>query len=402
MSKPMHLYLVFNPLINQDEVYLTQAHEFYSTLKNKYKRDLDQKNFLSWGKLLVNQSGSVSKEKINHIIKENGDNGFDTHLYITDYHHFWVGKLECVSDSIKSSDDTIPFYDDKDVEMWFKLTDMDLISSEFNETAFYLSQLYVNNPYFDKKIEGLTPYIGNLNFPLVVQDHNDESYFQRINLEDSLRILRNNPLVESPTFAGNIKKYMNSFVLPPHVFSKLSSDARNELLSAEMNFSQKENNHHYEDVLQSYIKILETVMNDTFGKLLKSEFGDCLYVSSNGRNLYDGPAENSKKINQFNGLISIDCFVTLLRDVKHFGNLSLDKLFLYHKEIVEYFVSDLVPFINDFELVALKESREETHKRELIFTIRNKILGVGCNGIINQIMTLSYQLDNLENDRKLS
>ena len=50
MQKPIHLYIVFNPMLNNEGVYQSQAHEFYFQLKNKAKLGEPEKAFMYWGK----------------------------------------------------------------------------------------------------------------------------------------------------------------------------------------------------------------------------------------------------------------------------------------------------------------------------------------------------------------
>ncbi len=395
MAKPIHLYLVFNPMMNTGEMYPSQAHEFYAALKDKKRDEVGKRSSLFWGKIQLDNSPEFDFEKFNSIIETNKDMGADTHLYITDYHHFWTAKLESVHHGNVATNDTISFYDNKDVKNWFEISDMDLLSAEFQETSFYLSQLYVDNEYQNQKIASLSPYVGGLTFPLVIQDHSEESYFKHSFVEDTLRVNRYNPLIENPKMAGVIKDNVNSFVIPPYVFSTLSQNLREEIIRVETLFAKEKNEESDKTILKSYLKILEILMHETLGNVLKSEYGNCLYVSNDGRKIFDSSLEDTVPLNGYSGNLSIGCYINLLKDINNFGNLSLKKLTEFHSDLVSYFVDELVPFMNEFEIDHLRTTLFQDVKVDIqtvkVMAIRNKILGVGCHGIINSLIMIKQK-----------
>lgn len=398
MQKPIHLYIVFNPMLNNEGVYQSQAHEFYFQLKNKASQGEPQSSFMYWGKLNVNEEKAKSKniEEYSSIIKNNKNVGEDTHLFITDYHHFWVAKVESVHNEVYNKDHTLAFYDDKDVGVWFKVTDMDLLSAEFEETSFYLNQLFVDNEFEQKKFDSINPYIGGVRFPLKVQDKSMERYFGNVFSEDGLRVTRNNALIENPKASDEIKFQVNSFVIPPHVFSKLPNIVKNEILSVETVFSkrEKDNPELFKNILTSYLKILESVMCHTMGPVLMAEYGDCLFISEDGKKFYDHKTENNITINKYKKTISMQAFTNLLSDVSSFGNLSLHSLEERNPKLVYYFVNTLCPMLNKLELVEKREALQHPGNNLIIskheaIDVRNEILGVGCSGVINNLVSLT-------------
>jgi hypothetical protein len=396
MQKPIHLYIVFNPMLNNEGVYQSQAHEFYFQLKNKAKLGEPEKAFMYWGKLNVNDSKDEKFEEYQQIINQNRLNGEDTHLFISDYHHFWVAKIESVHQEIYNKDHTLAFYDDKDVGIWFKVTDMDLMSAEFEETSFYLNQLFVDNDFESQVIESIHPYIGGVKFPLKVQDKSMERYFGHTFAGDGLRVNRMNALIENPKMLNEMKFQVNSFVIPPQVFSKLSNIVKNEILSVETVFSkrEKDNPELFKNILTSYLKILENVMSDTMGPVLRDEYGSCLFISNDGKKFFEHKTENNIPINEYKKVVSMQAFVNLLTDVSSFGNLSLTSLEKGNPELVYYFVNTLCPMLKKLELVEKRECLQRANtelnitKAEAI-DVRNEILGVGCKGVINELVKLT-------------
>lgn len=396
MSKAQHFYLVFNPMINQGGNYKTQAHEFYCELKRK-SQSLDGSHpFLYWGKLKVNSDSDEDIKKYEEVIARNNESGQDTHIYISDYHNFWVAKVESVHKKIHNPENTLAFYDNKEVDIWFKISDMDLVSAEFEETLYYLSRLSIENEYHTEKIPSVHPYLGGLKFPMIVEDNLNEKYFKNIFTEDRLRLTRENPLIQNNMVASHLNERMKSFVLPPQVFSKLSHLVKKELLSVEMSLTQKSGGENSESahVLDSYLRILESVMHESLGKVATELYGDCLYVKQNGEAFSHHKSEGDIRLADFNGNISIEAFVDLLSETRSFGNLSLDKLFENYPKMIAYFKEELAPFIIDEEIVGLRKAfkynEQVSVSTERVFFLRNKILGVGCKGIINNLFQLLY------------
>lgn len=394
MTKAQHFYLVFNPMINEGGNYKTQAHEFYSELKRKGKNFDGNEAFLYWGKLKVNTDAEDEIMKYKEVVSQNSEGGFDTHLYISDYHHFWVAKVESVHRKIHNSENTLAFYDNKEVDIWFKITDMDLVSAEFEETHYYLSQLSVDNKYHPEKITSIHPYLGGLKFPMVVEDNLGEKYFKNLFIEDSLRLSRDNPLIEKNFMVDHVNSHMKSFVLPPQVFSKLSHQVRKELLAVEMSLAGSGSKSGHTHVLDSYLRILESVMNETLGKVASEHYGSCLFISHDGDQFYDHKTDENTAIRDFSGQISIHAFVKLLSNVESFGNLTLEKITYEYEDLINYFQNNLVPFIEQEEIIelrkAFKEGKNVEASTERVFFLRNQILGVGCVGVINNLFGKIY------------
>jgi hypothetical protein len=354
---------------------------------------------LYWGKLKVNQPLSHDFSKYQEIIQENKNNGLPTHLFISDYHHYWVAKVESVHREIVSKERTIPFYDNKEVDIWFKISDMDLISGEFEETSYYLSQLFVDNKFHEESIPSLNPYIGGLSFPMIVEDKLKSNYFQNEFDSYSLRIKKNNPLISKNFICDQIQNQMKSFVLSPKVYLNLSHHTKNDLLSIEMRLAQSNllDKEECRVLYSSYIQVLESVMNETLGFVLKNEFGRSVYIDETGMNISEKNQEGYLPVNEFVGAIKISAFVELAQNVSKYNGISLELIDEKYSSLRSYFDSELAPFMLALEL-AEKQKRLLAHseleiKKSDIFELRNSVLGVGCTGIINNLITLFLESD---------
>lgn len=395
-------------MINSTGNYKTQAHEFYSILKSQLQSMNGEQPCLYWGKLKVNQPLSHEFKEYQGIIEENQKNGQETHLFISDYHHYWVAKVESVHKDLVSRERTIPFYDNKEVDIWFKISDMDLISGEFEETNYYLSQLCVNNNFHQEYIPSLNPYIGGLSFPMIVEDQLQSKYFHNELDSYSLRIKKDNPLITKNLICDQVQNQMKSFVLSPMVYLNLSHHTKNDLLSLEMRLAQSNllNKEECKFLYGSYLKILESVMNETLGFVLKNEFGRHIFIDSSGHNISDKYQEGYTPVSEYRGAMKLAAFMELAENVVAYNGISLELLNERYSQLRKYFDQELVPFMTGLELVQkqkliLSQSEFEVHKSD-IFKLRNSVLGVGCTGIINNLITLFLESDQAHYLKKAS
>lgn len=394
-----HFYLVFNPMINDGSHYKSQAHEFYSQLKTMISSNQAEEPFLYWGKLKVTENTDSKFNDFLKVIELNNQQGQDTHLYLTDFHHFWVAKVESVHQEIYNQNRTLSFYDDKDVEVWFKISDMDLISAEFDETLYYLSQLYIDNQFSSKKIPSINPYLGDLKFPMIVQDRSGENYFKNLSMENTQRILRMNPLVEQSQLSASMQSHMQSFVLSPQVYAKLPHVAKNELLCAEMRLTKdlEVTPAALYQSLASYFRILESILNVTLVQMLKDQFGSQLYVKKDGSEFSHERNEQVVSLSTFDGSLSIGAMAKLFQSTKCFGNVNLEIISDFCPEGMKYLSETLFPFIDEQEIVAktnaLKNSEYFPVTKPQVMILRNNILGVGCLGVINSLVGMLFRYE---------
>lgn len=404
MFKPSHFYLVFNPMINQGGSFLTQAHEFHASLKSLNEQNPAEQNFLYWGKLKVNGEEDSEFNNYQKIISQNKENGFSTHLYITDFHHYWVGKVESVHHEIFNPQKTLSFYDDKEVGVWFKISDFDLVSAEFEETLFYLSQLKINQ---HGQTQSISPYLGNLKFPAIVSDQHAQPYFSTENY--GLRVIKPNALIETPNQAAQLKSHMKSFVLSPQVYAQLNENAKSELLNVELQISrsQYENYSQLHLCMQSYLNIFESVLNQTVGEIIKSEYGESLFINPQSTLL---SASESKEFNQklsySNCQLSLESFSQIFSENDRLGNISFSHIMERFPEYTKFVEKNVAGLICERELDlkqnALKEGQKIAVSKQEVISIRNQILGVGCVGVINQLMEFKFAFSEIYYSQKAS
>ncbi len=111
MQQPFSFYVVFNPLLNgENQSYKTQAHEFFHRLKNNLSMGDPNNSHLYWGKLKMSSyDEDLRFENFQESHERNRSIGADTHLFISDFHHFWVAKVESVHKEVFDKENTLPF-----------------------------------------------------------------------------------------------------------------------------------------------------------------------------------------------------------------------------------------------------------------------------------------------------
>jgi hypothetical protein len=405
--KPYHFYLAFNPLFNQDQNWKTQAHEFYHLLKEKKQSNPDA--FMYWGKIQISEySEPLVVSNFKQVVDENVDLQMDTHLYITDYQHLWVGKVEKVLHEITDFENTLSFYQSKRVEIWFKIVDFDLISHNAVETLNLLNALHVDNEYYNYKIKNMTPFTSSIRFPMIVQDRTQERFFNMEGSSHKLRILGDNTLIDGQGEGMRLNQLIQSFVIPEENFKRLPSTVRSQIIQAEIllveaQASGSRDRVKLEQAIQTYLNCLEILLNETFIAYLKKEEGHRIWISKDQvcpkfiRSTLDKDKSTLIRLRESTGQFNLTQIKMLLDNPTFFPHTSLDFVFRGKKNFWEYCRLELRSTLKNESLIDLKKNLDshhgiKVHDRELLL-VRNILLGVGGNGLFNDIIESWFGLE---------
>ncbi|MEX0799110.1 MAG: hypothetical protein WEB87_05165 [Bacteriovoracaceae bacterium] len=392
MQQPFSFYVVFNPLLNgENQSYKTQAHEFFHKLKENLLTGDPSKSHCYWGKLKMSHyEQELDFDQFKKARDFNVEQGFHTHLFISDFHHFWVAKVESVHQEVFDKENTLPFYDGKEVEIWFKITDMDLVSSEYVETGYYLEQLFAKNEFSPQEINSINPYLSGLRFPLIVQDRLNEQYFVQSFSRQKPRALCANPLIEYPKESGKVANNVQTYVLPPAIYGKLSERVRKKLISIEMEIYQNDKTKEGLpfNIVKNYGQILEDVLNDTFVKFLKEEAGNSIYIGEEGHILRE-QRTGASKLAAFEGKIPLEELINVLHNPVWLKSCNLDSVFKSKASFFKFCRAELMNLAKEKEFLELRQEVSPALKEAML--MRNIILGVGCKGIINSLICLYHE-----------
>lgn len=398
--KPYHFYLAFNPLFNEDHTFKTQAHEFHHHLKEKKSSNPDAHMY--WGKIQISEySEPLNVSHFEQVVKENGEVEMVTHLYITDYQHMWVAKVVEVLKEIPDQENTLKFYHNKKVEVWFKITDFDLISNSAPECVAYLNNIHVDNEFYSYKIKELTPFTSGIRFPMIVQDRTQTRYFQNYN-----RILNDNPMISSTGVGMQLTSLVQSFVIPEDNFRRIPEPIRNQIIHAEILLVEaqaggKKDRVKLEQAILTYLKCLEALMNETFVAYIRKEEGHRIWITKDKgtakfmRSALDKDKSSLVRFKESKEIFNLSQIKMLLDTPSYFPHTSLDYVFRGRKAFWEYCRLELRSVLKNESLIELRnilttEKDIKAHDRELLL-VRNILLGVGGRGVFNNIIEAWFE-----------
>jgi hypothetical protein len=280
-AEGMHFYVVFNPMFNTkvlEEIEgMTQAHSFYNLLLTKVRDS--KNNFLYWGKLKsTDVLEPLNKQSFTDIVKKNNAAKKVTHLYISDFHFFWVARVEAVEfdlDKATHAKHTLNFYIENwdRIEAWFKISDMKLLSNNPKETNDFIRQLVIsptnklNSRQDPQNKLSVTPYLSGLRYPLIIEDEREEVYFDFTGKEKAIT-QKNVLMANSEGETQRLKSIVYSYVIPERVFNRFSHQVQNEILSAEIELINCKNRTKEDiyrtnrSVARKYLIALEKCLND--------------------------------------------------------------------------------------------------------------------------------------------
>lgn len=394
--KPYHFYVAFNPLFNEDHTFKTQAHEFHHHLKERKSKSAAAHMY--WGKIQISEfSEPLNVESFQQVLKENSELQLDTHIYITDYQHMWVGKVSEVLKTIPDPENTLSFYDNKKVEVWFKVTDFDLISNHAGETLRMLNNIHVDNEHYSYKIKEMTPFTSGIRFPMIVQDKTQERFFQT----ENSRIMTENALLSTTGEGMKLNNIIQSFVIPEDTFKKIPEEIRSQIIHAEILIVEaqaggKRDRKKLEQAILTYLKCLESLLNETFVAYLKREEGHRIYITKDRtqpkfmRSALDKDKSTLIRLKDSSDNFNLSQIKMLLDTPSFFPHTSLDYVFRGKKTFWEYCRLELRGTLKNESLIELRnllttEGDVQAHDRELLL-VRNILLGVGGRGVFNDVI----------------
>lgn len=367
MKQNFHFFTVFNPLLKPTENHLTQAHEFHDLLKKRVEVE-SHKGHLYWGKIKkTDKNKALNVEDYKNIVLENKRAHRDTHLFISDFNFFWVAKVEEVTTKRPKPSETLSIYETEDVEIWFKIKDMDLLCDHPCATKEQIAKLSSGD------FRSLNPHLPGLRYPLIVDDLSSEMYFKKY--KDQKRVLLNNPLLSQ----DQIHRDQVAYTIPRSSFDKLPALLKKKIIWAEDLFANlHEKDPHYQEKLSSvafsYLKILEALLNNSLMKEIE--------IRVDSKKDYYSLAEMYKVLNRF-----------------IWQGYNVDELMMntLHDEFWKFCKIDVRNFLhqNAGSSPIHSISSEASLTTGASLFIRNSMLGVGCKGILNEIIERYRPLEKI-------
>lgn len=397
MSSPIHFYLTFNPYLNKEnEQSHTQAHEFFEFLEDKIKSDKD--SYAYWGKMIgKNRTPNIEISNFQKVIEDNLKENNSTHLYITDFNHLWVGKVVEVTQEITKKErekHTLSFYKDKNVEVWFKVSDFTLLEHGHDETALKLSELYIHNEFMDLEIDGLSPFTTGIKYPAFVQDLREEAFFDETDLDHL--ILQFNPAINNTQTAQSLKA-IHTYVFSEQLYSKIPHAAKIEIESAELDMLEQRH-HNPGKIAFSYIKALEIIVNDlVIHHIKRSGLGDSFFVGTETmppKLYFEEKYGECVSLSTFHKNFSINQVVFFAKKAVEANHLDFRRAFANKKPFLMYLTKEFSKIIDEAQIIAIRGVLAHNDSSEVsnddCWAIRNIILGIGHLGLIHGLYQNFY------------
>lgn len=389
MSSIHHFYLTFNPFLNQNyEKGYSQCHEFFDFLKDGLNKDRGASAY--WGKIISkDRKAEVDIEAFQKIIIDNKTQNLSTHLYITDFQNIWVGKVKSVSSTLPKNASTLPFYTDKNVEVWFEIEDFFLLEHDNEETAKKLAEFYIDNAYSSMKVNGLSPFTTSVKYPCIIQDIAEEQYFDELDEKDTHLIFKNNPAVIKST-SSVVLKSIHLYVFPEEMYNKLPHAAKLEIEAAEMDMLESRH-HNLHQMTFSYLKALEIVLNDLVIHHIKRKgLADEFFVDASAGSpklFMNHTKDYYLPLKGFNKNFSVNNLLHFLdRGMTSSTSSGFRQAFADHKQFLNFCAKELEPMIKNNKLIEIRNALAHGDLEDLTFkdamSVRNIILGCGTTGII--------------------
>jgi hypothetical protein len=392
VTSPIHFYLTFNPHLNKNlESSITQAHQFHKYLQSELESN--PKAYAYWGKMIGKHRDShIDHDLFKQILAQNKENGVSTHLYITDFQHLWVGKVEDVLKNIGNDFKTLPFYKGKKVEVWFKISDFTLLEHTHELTAQKLSELYIDNKHMKLKIDEMSPFTTGIKYPAFIQDLAEEMYFDEIDeTECSHLALQYNPGIES-TAISRVVQCVQALALPEHLYSKMPHSAKTEIETAEIDILEQRN-HNLNKIAFSYIKAVEIILNDLIIHHLKrSGYGDAFFVKANEmppKLYFEMKTDDLIPISKFPKNYSIGTLLNFVQRGMKANHFGFRKVFDQKSEFVNYVLKELPAIFEDNQILKIRGILAHNDSSAIdphdAMAVRNIMLGIGCKGVIHSL-----------------
>jgi hypothetical protein len=264
-----------------------------------------------------------------------------------------------------------------------------------------LNNIHVDNEFYNYKIKEMTPFTSGIRFPMIVQDRTHERFFQ-----SGLRLLNDNPLLSSKGEAMQLTNLVQSFVIPEENFRRIPEAIRSQIIHAEILLVEaqacgKKDRVKLEQAILTYLKCLETILNETFVAYLKREEGHRIWITKDGhmakfmRSALDKDKSSLTRLKDTTEVFNLSQIKMLLDTPSFFPHTSLDYVFRGKKSFWEYCRLELRSVLKNESLIELRNilttaGDVKAHDRELLL-VRNILLGVGGRGVFNNVIEAWFE-----------
>lgn len=390
MSRPLHLLTVWNPSYTSDSMHGHIKIVLKLAEKSRKSETRDDDVYVWWGKIL---SRSRDQKKLSHIdeilaIQNQIQEGTETHLYLTDYRSLYVAWLGGITTRNVHEDEGeqshVPAYyreEDFSFDCWFRLKDIRrIVADDTLEVIEMLKEL--KNTQFDDKPVSL--YGGMINTPLIVAREREQLWFaSREYLTGGAFWAEYDADRSGPT--GRLAQDLRDNLFGRRNWAALEVTSRNFFATAEAVYRSARETTHFDfsPAVVEYCKAVEVELNTLFLSSFREKLSHL------------PPKDTVTTIHQTMEINLVDC-------IDHF---TVGAIIAFLKRDARFKSCVKLALPNDQgwllgrlpgELLALRDLRnraahEAKLNREEVEEVRNHLLGIGCKGLMSEIVEIKMK-----------
>ncbi len=373
-----HLVGVWNP------DYAADAMEAHVALLERWVRRYDDEAYdeddvhVWWGKVRSSQR----QQRLPHLaeilaigerLREDPDKLPEVHLYLTDYRSLYVAHVgDVTADDVRTSDpEHVPGYYTArrlDCDCWFKLLDIRrLVSDDTVAVIRELKQLR-NLHYHDRPV---SLYGGMVELPLVVVRPDGKSFFDPDRRDEVTEGKLWLEFDAETSGQGAMERELRDNLFGELAWERLDPLSRTFLGSAEKIFRDHRADPAFDfgAAIGLFAKVLEVEVNARMQAGLTNTAGDARLYNLDGR---------SVDLSRTRLTLGQLAHALAGSQARHFALRS-------RLEHGDWFSGAIAPILKDFLIVRNPGTHEERVSREVAVRWRNRLVGVGCEGVLVEL-----------------
>jgi hypothetical protein len=315
--------------------------------------------------------------------------GTETHLYLTDYRSLYVASLEDVlDDNLLDEDeaDHMPaYYATQRADLWFRIVDVRRIVAD--DTLAVIDELkrLSNTRYHERPV---SLYGGMVELPLIVTRADGRSWFPDApTLTDGRLWVEHD--ADSRTETDLLARELRDNLLGPVVWSVLDVATRSFLASAEATFRSRRNDPHFDfsGPAIGYAKAVEAELNALlFGSHVMSAAGRL------------PPADRTARVDgrplDLGGSVPHQPLGAVLNLLRFDDAMARCVRGAFSAADAKWLLGTLPHLLETVVALRNPAAHSASSRREDVGEVREKVLGIGCEGMVAQLARVRLRVVN--------
>ncbi|HEX9165352.1 MAG TPA: hypothetical protein VF862_05550 [Gemmatimonadales bacterium] len=387
MKPPRHLLTVWNPSYADDS--MDQHLEVLLRWASRWREQKAPEDdvYVWWAKLRsVNRTGALPHLGEVLTLEEQLKQGIETHLYLTDYRSLYVGLLtEITTDPVPQETpaelEHMPgYYQGRAADCWFRLADLRLLVVDDTVAVIEALKPLRNVRYHDRPV---SLYGGVVDLPLIVTRSDGQEWFaDRGELVEGRLWVEHDSELRGET--ARMEQDLRDNCIGPVLWSEIEPTTRLFLASAEAVYRTRHDDPGFDFTgpALGYSKAVETELNrlifPVLRKFLQKASPNDREIVSDGRRIDLGGPVAHQSLGTLQFLLKKD--ELMIRQVRTvFANQ------------VAFLLGSLPGQLNQLVEVRNPGAHSAPVSAARVQEIRSAVLGIGCDGLINQIARVKLQ-----------